>query len=406
MSTIIILILAILAIVFLVQHPILLTIFVISLIVIILLYKVYGKKSTVEKITNDGKQCKKIAEVIQNNYDVKINDTSETFWERRFEDIKDKTERSYPSKNGLKIPEIMVLNYAKSFDSTGETIQSFWYYKYGLKDAKEILDKLLEQGFICISPIQDTIKRFSNAKLKDMLKELNLKVSGKKSELLERLFQNTTIEYLENKVEARGFSITEKGEQELKDNAYVMYFHNGRALISSPDINVWWVNKKLHEYPQKTYREIIWEELQKQYKIHLREIHLKGYYPYTNICNEICRFLLEVKGNAEIALKYCAESAYYNINCCMLKEYNEQIEYKDTDSVLEIHDYVYLDELSFKNIQEELNISDNDIIKKLENIFISFNVDKPLLSDTETAKFIVAKIKKDYDTLDNINYIM
>lgn len=384
-------------------------ILILAIIVIILLYKVYGKKSTVEKITNDGKQCKKIAEVVQNNYDVKINDTSETFWERQFEDIKDKTERSYPSKNGLKIPEIMVLNYAETFDSTGETIQSFWYYKYGLKNAKEILDKLLEKGFICISPVKDTIKRFSNAKLKDMLKELNLKVSGKKSELLERLFQNTTIEYLENKVEARGFSITEKGKQELKDNAYVMYYHRGNSFTNNPNTNIWWMNKMLHEHPKKTYREIIWEELQKQYGIALHELNLdksNKYWQYTNICNEICCFLLEVKGNAEIALKFYAESAYYNINFRMLKEYNERIEYKTTDSVLEIHDCVYLDELSFKNIQEELNMSDNDIIKKLENIFISFNVDKPLLSDTETAKFIVAKIKKDYDTLDSINYIM
>lgn len=353
------------------------------------------------------------------NLKVEINDHSDKYWEERFKEIRKLTEKSYPSLNGLKIPEIMVLDYAETFTTEVKDIRSFWYYQYGLEseEVKSILDKLLDKKLIRTATAKETIKKFTVAKIKECLKESGLKQTGRKAELLERLFINTSDEYLESKVTEKSFALTDAGKQELKENDYVIYFHKFKGFMSV-NFDVWQINKKLHDNPEKTYREIMWDELQKQYNTARHELYANKYKLYTIVCTDICTFLLESEGNAETALKYFAESSYYEINYNMMMNYNSHIEYykikmeaaknqklEFTEVLPEIYEFAYIDEKNFNNIQSELDISDDEICKKLENIFFGFNAEKTLLSDIDTAKFIIARVRKDYETLCRMNYI-
>lgn len=352
------------------------------------------------------------------NLEIETHNDSATYWEDKFKEIKRLTQKSYPSKRGLKIPEIMILDYAESFNTDTKDFQSFWYYQYGLDNVQSVLNILLQKKFIQIAPAQETIKRFTVARIKELLKELGLKQTGRKAELLERLFTNASSEYLESKVTEKGFVLTDTGTQELKENGYVMYFHRFNGFVSI-NFDVWQMNKRLHDNPDKTYREIMWEDLQKQYNIALHEIQIKGYWQYTAVCNDICTFLLESKGNAETALMYFAEASYYEVNCNMLRRYtnhmesykirlkvSEQQSLEFTETQPEMYDCVYIDVKSYDKIQKELNISDNELCNRLDNIFLGFRVKKTLLSDTDIAKFIIAKVKKDYEMLDKMKYII
>ena len=362
-------------------------------------------QETVSASNSDFQHTPNVNLEIENQYN------SGSYAEEKFREIKELTEKSYPSRNGLKIPEIKVLNRAENFTTETKDIHGFWYYEYGLEleDIHNILNMLMRKKFIEIAPAKEMIKKFTVAKIKELLKESGLKQSGRKAELLERLFTNTNDEYLESKVNKKGFMLTDTGKQELKENDYVIYLHRleGRLQIH---FNVWQMNKKLHDNPEKTYREIMWEDLQKQYKIELHEIRHKGYKTYTMLCNDICTFLLEAKGNAEIALKYFAESTYYEINYNTAKQYSLHMAFYNSESQkpepAEVYNSTYIDEKNFNKIQEELDISDDELCRRLDNIFFAFHVEKPMLSDIDTAKFIIAKVKKDYETLDEMEYVI
>ncbi len=369
---------------------------------------------------NDIKECGH-EKTVQENQNVNLNiNNSDSYWEQRFKELRKMTEKSYPSCNGLKIPDIMVLEYAETFTTEIEEIHSFWYYEYGLelKDIHNILNMLIQKKLIQTSSVQETIKKFTIPKIKELLKELGLKLSGKKAELLDRLFENAPTDFLENKVTSRGFIITDTGKQELKENDYVIYFHrrnNGFCI----NLTVWKMNKLLHDNPSKNYREIMWEEFQKQYSIEAHEIRINGYTRYTSVCNYMCTFLLESKGNAEIALKYFAESVYYAVNYSMLRQYNYRMKlYKSmlkeaknqkrefTELPPEIYDFIYIDESNFNKIKDELEISDDEFCRRLDDIFFNFHLEKPLLSDSETAKFVMANVNNDYEILDKMKYVI
>ena len=165
MGTILILILAILAIVFLVQHPLLLVIFVISIIVIILLYKVYDKKISVEKNSTCEEQYKKVIEETPIKYDVKIQET------QYITDINELVKNSYSSRNGLKPPEILMLYYARTYKTNKTDFPVFWRYEYAVENPQKILNMLIDKGFIYIASAKESIKSLTIIQLKEILKK-------------------------------------------------------------------------------------------------------------------------------------------------------------------------------------------------------------------------------------------
>lgn len=342
------------------------------------------------------------------NLNTEENYNSASYREERLKEIKKTIEKSYPSRNGLKIPEIMVLDYAETFTTATKDIHNFWYYDFGfeIEDIHNTLDILMKKELIQIAPVKEMIKKFTIPKIKEILKELGLKQSGKKAELLDRLFENTSDEYLESKVTEKSFMLTDAGKQELKENDYVLYFHR-RNYVYCINFTVWKMNKLLHDNPDKNYREIMWEEFQKKYSIEYHDIRINGYKKYTDVCNDMCIFLLESYGNAETALKYFAEDVYYKVNYDIPKQYSLCMGLDKSDlNQLKIYDFIYIDEKIFNKIKDELDISDDEFCRRLDDIFSGFHIEKPLLSDTNTAKFVIAKIKKDYETLDNMEYVI
>ena len=80
--------------------------------------------------------------------------------------------RTYPSRNGLKIPEIMILYYARTFTTEQTDFQNFWYYKYAINNPKAVLQMLWDKGFICPAPARESLGKFKVPELKEILKEL------------------------------------------------------------------------------------------------------------------------------------------------------------------------------------------------------------------------------------------
>lgn len=87
-----------------------------------------------------------------------------------------------------------------------------------LSNYKEIVSKLLNENYLRISDTKESIAYLTIPDLKEILRVKKLKLSGRKSELLDRIFENFSDDELEIYVKDRRYILTDLGAEELKNN--------------------------------------------------------------------------------------------------------------------------------------------------------------------------------------------
>lgn len=197
-------------------------------------------------------------------------------------------ENAFPSSNGLYPHEILMLDYASSYKTSGNAFQNFWKWNYSVLDPQSVLDSLFERGFICRGDATSALKRFVVADLKVLLAQKSAKTTGKKDELISRILETYSREELEVTIPDRNYVLTELGQQELKENEYVPYLHRHHYM------SVWEMNIMLHTNNPShlRYRDIIWRELNKQSGEHFQNFDF-GLYRNTRL--SMHDFLVEEK---------------------------------------------------------------------------------------------------------------
>ena len=107
-----------------------------------------------------------------------------------------------PSKMGLYPHEIMMLYYAHTYKTSGNTFQAFWKFKYSVLNPQSVLDSLIHRGFIKAGNVKDCLEKLKVSEIKDLLTKVNQKTTGKKAELVERVLDSYSNEVLEKMVNA------------------------------------------------------------------------------------------------------------------------------------------------------------------------------------------------------------
>lgn len=156
------------------------------------------------------------------------NSTCITFDESH--NLENLIQKSYPSKNGLYPHEILVLKYAPTYFIGETNFQKFWLHDYGIKDLNKILNKLLNKGFLCETTIYESLERETLISLKEILKKHNLKISGNKPELIERLILNLSNDKIKLYFPKTYYKNTKLGDKELKENEYTSYIHKNKII--------------------------------------------------------------------------------------------------------------------------------------------------------------------------------
>lgn len=115
---------------------------------------------------------------------------------------------SYASKRGLYVAEILLLHYCSKglYPNPQRGYPGLWWFEYGIRDVGGKLRDLEARGFLIMNH------------------------------------------------ETGKYCLTDKGNKELQDNAYVPYVHNSRkkTIENSPfgqKFNVWSINKLIHDNP-------------------------------------------------------------------------------------------------------------------------------------------------------------
>lgn len=202
--------------------------------------------------------------------------------------LESRIKNAFPSQNGLYPHEILMLDYATSYKTSGNSFQNFWKWEYSVLDPQRVLDSLYERGFICREDTSSALKRLPVADLKAMLTQKDAKATGKKDELTTRILEIYTAEELDAAFSNRYYALTKMGEHELKDNEYVPYLHRHHYM------SAWEMNILLHtDNPsQLGYRDIIWREFNKQSGEHFQNFDF-GLYRNTRL--SMHDFLVEEK---------------------------------------------------------------------------------------------------------------
>lgn len=171
-----------------------------------------------------------------------------------------------PSKMGLYPHEIIMLDYAHTYKTNGNTFQAFWKFKYSVLKPQSVLDSLLRKGFIKVGSVRGCLEKLKVSEIKDLLINANQKTTGKKSELIERVFDCYSSDSLEKMFKERYYELTDIGKVELSENEYVSYLHRHDYM------SVWDMNYYLHnDNPSHLgYRDIIWREFNKQSMKHFK----------------------------------------------------------------------------------------------------------------------------------------
>lgn len=201
--------------------------------------------------------------------------------------LQDLVATATPSEQGLYPHEILMLNYASTYKTSGNTFQGFWLYEYGVNDPQAVLDSLLDRGFITIGGIKDTLQRQTVSALKIELSRIGAKTTGKKENLIERILELENTATLEAQYPNRYFVLTEKGAQEISINEYVFYLHRKHYM------SVWEMNRQLFNTTDSRhlpYRDILWEEFSRQSLEHKSNLDF-GLYRNTRL--SMYSFLME-----------------------------------------------------------------------------------------------------------------
>lgn len=167
-------------------------------------------------------------------------------------------------KNGL-LPGEVLLMYWLEGNNLNSNPPGYFKYTYGI-NAKVAAKKLVENGYLTESSPGEAIKTLKVAELKEILKEHNLKLSGNKATLIERITENLTEDEIVKYIDEKPLQITDKGEKTLKEYYYIVPAHR----FSSKDgvYNVAEAIKYFNEF-KGNYNppngDISWALLQKSY---------------------------------------------------------------------------------------------------------------------------------------------
>lgn len=219
-------------------------------------------------------------------------------------DIRMKT--AIASMQGLFPHEILVLDYAHTFYTSGNSFQRFWWYRYGVDDVQAILCSLVERGFLQIGDLRAALENHSSATIKEALKAHDIKTTGKKTDLIQRALDEIPESVLKDLFPKRTYILTDNGKDALNEGAYVSYIHRHGV----EDLDIWSFNKLVHTQPLMPYRDKLWEYLNQRSMKHFSDRNF-GLYRNCRFC--MAQFLKEEKKISN-ALAMLAEVVFYDLS--------------------------------------------------------------------------------------------
>lgn len=312
--------------------------------------------------------------------------------------------KAVPTMRGLYPHEILMLEYAHTYstDLSHQHFQGFWYYEYSVEHPGDVVKSLEKRGFIQPGNLRSAIQNQTVPVIKNELRAIGQKVSGKKADLIDRLLSNTSPEELEKKFPVRFYELTESGTQKLTENQYVPYLHRHKYM------SIWEMNDRLnHKNPHHLgFRDLIWQFFNEESLKHLHEGDM-GLYRNTRL--DMYEFLFEEK-KYEQAFNLLCEVIAYDLSGMDNSEFSD-IDEKFRLQLMLKYDFPYSQSNAklppaikqwMANLQERLELSDDALRERLLQQFESISLYRCIFTNAECVDIVMAELIDDADILDTI----
>ena len=174
---------------------------------------------------------------------------------------------SYPSRSGLYVAEILLLQYCShgTYPHPKNGYPGFWWFEYGIRNVDAKLDSLRERDFIEYCTAAEVLPSLTIPKLKGIADSLSISVSGKKADIVSQIIAVAPTKTLESFITDRKYKLTRKGEAELQENGYVPYMHksSNKTIEGAPfgyEFNVWTINALIGSGDKRCWKEVVADE--------------------------------------------------------------------------------------------------------------------------------------------------
>lgn len=261
-----------------------------------------------------------------------------------------------------------------------EQYQQYLKYTFGIKDASSFHKKMIDEGFLELSSIEQRLLTMKIDELKKILSVAALPTVGKKSDLVKRIVENESAVSSVSTSINHQYSISKKGEQYLLQHADLidLYKNRGKYNISYEE----YISMK-HRMPSSSYHDILWSIFNEQISKDLYDLGCSQYRSMYYLLVEEKRYVdalsllllhlsLTINNNHEIK-KYI--ETYKNVfnGLYSRKEYLSKFDMptiqllvdKDIESLKEYYDPKMIEKCFFGGPFEICNKSD------FENIIIN-----------------------------------
>ncbi|QSS99544.1 SAP domain-containing protein [Pontibacillus sp. ALD_SL1] len=125
--------------------------------------------------------------------------------------------------SGLLPGEIILIDWISGKTSEAQ-FPRYFETTYGI-NAKHSLGKLIDEGYVAEGTLIESLNSFKIPQLKEALKTKELKVSGKKADLISRIKDHFTEGEIESFVDYNVYKVTTKGEEVLNQYYYIVPAH-------------------------------------------------------------------------------------------------------------------------------------------------------------------------------------
>lgn len=219
-------------------------------------------------------------------------------------DIKNQTQ----TEDGLYLHEYIMLKKNPFIDKVNNYFPKYWLYEWHVREPKNVVESLAERGFYAAADLTESFRFLTLTELKKIAKQFNLKISGRKAELIERIVSSVPEKQLTPFKTSSILVLSEKGKEAVSDDHFSSFL-----LLNQIELDEYAHKMDSENINVKKYKTFLWNAI---YRKTFLESCSGSRYMYSDFDrNNIRAFkFLVAEGKADKALPFLCNSFWYNIN--------------------------------------------------------------------------------------------
>lgn len=293
--------------------------------------------------------------------------------------------------------DILMLEYINEGIFKGYKFPQFWRYTYNV-DPKTVLNKLMNLGLIYETiNIETNLNSVTIPVLKDFLREKELKVSGNKPDLIERIINKVAKEEIEKEFNDISYKLSDEALRIIEENSHIIYAHDSN--INNYSINL--ANELHKKFPDLSPFELAWNYVTSAYEIALKK---SEWGLVSTILGEMAS-LMKSEGEIKEAFKYNILLQYLefsglprNITPERIKM-DIQYDFNNEYILPAVNEYHMNNLLDYKY---NLNLSDKEFSELYFEIIKDLSLPFQFLNDEEILNVINSYFISDYNKIELI----